>query len=122
MNTNATLLSSRFSTAFLTNLSTDEIRRRAPAAFAGSAHERTSGKYTFIPTSRILEGLIHAGFICVAANQTQARHSVEHTRHVLRFRRRFETIQMRDSIPEVAFYNSHDGTSAYLMLIWICHL
>ena len=32
-------------------------------------------------------------------------------------RRRFETIQLRDSIPEIVFLNSHDGTSAYQLRV-----
>jgi hypothetical protein len=34
---------------------------------------------------------------------------------------RFETVPLRDSVPEIVFLNSHDGTSAYLMLISVCH-
>jgi hypothetical protein len=44
-----------------------------------------------------------------------------HTRHLIRLRRRFEIIRLRDAIPEMLFLNSHDGTTAYLMLILICH-
>lgn len=39
--------------------------------------------------------------------------SPQHARHAIRLRRRFETVQLRDSIPKVVFLNSHDGTSAY---------
>ena len=87
---------------------------RAPAVFASSAHERTSAKYTFIPTERVLTGLMEAGFVPVEARQTHARRSSPaHARHVLRLRRRFETVQLKGSVPEVVFLNSHDGSSAY---------
>ena len=36
-----------------------------------------------------------------------------------RLRRRFETIQLKDSIPEVVFLNSHDGTSGYQLRMGI---
>jgi Domain of unknown function (DUF932) len=98
-------------------LSLDAVRARAPAA-----HERMSGRYTFIPTDRVLTGLMGAGFVPVEARQTQARRaSLLHARHVVRLRRRFETVQLKDSTPEVVFLNSHDGTSAYIMLILSCH-
>jgi len=28
---------------------------------------------------------------------------------------------LKDAVPEVVFLNSHDGTSAYIMLIFACH-
>jgi hypothetical protein len=101
-------------------LSLDAVRQRAPAVFASSAHERMSAKYTFIPTERVLSGLMQAGFVPVDARQTRARSaSLLHTRHVVRLRRRFETVQLKDSVPEVVFLNTHDGTSAYQLRMGI---
>ena len=95
-------------------LSLEDVRLRAPAVFAPSAHARTSPKYTFIPTERVLSGLMCAGFVPVAVRQARTRRaSPMHARHVLRLRRRFETVRLRDAIPEIVFLNSHDGTSAY---------
>jgi hypothetical protein len=95
-------------------LSLDAVRQQAPAVFAPSAHERTSAKYAFIPTERVLSGLINAGFAPVEARQAHTRSaSPLHARHVVRLRRRFEAVQLKDSVPEVVFLNSHDGTSAY---------
>jgi hypothetical protein len=75
-------------------------------------------KYTFIPTERVLTGLMQAGFVPVEARQTQTRAaSPLHARHVVRLRRRFETVALRDSIPELVFLNSHDGTSAYQLRV-----
>ena len=100
--------------AFARALTMDTLRQRVPAVFAEGAHERTSAKYTFIPTERVLTGLMNAGFEPVDARQTRSRcSSALHSRHVLRLRRRFETVQLRDSVPEIVFLNSHDGTSAY---------
>jgi hypothetical protein len=100
--------------AFAGSLSLDALRERVPAVFAPSAHESRSPKYMFIPTERVLSGLMSAGFVPVDARQTQSRRgSPVHARHVLRLRRRFETVQLRDTIPEIVFLNSHDGTSAY---------
>jgi hypothetical protein len=107
------------SSAFTGELSLDTVRERAPAVFAPAAHERMSSKYTFIPTERVLSGLMSAGFVPVDARQTHARFSPQHARHVVRLRRRFETIQLKDSIPEVVFLNSHDGTSGYQLRMGI---
>src|SRR6202044_1687001 len=78
------------------------------------ANRHITAVATFIPTERVLTGLMNAGFVPVAARQTQARRaSPVHARHVVRLRRRFETVQLKGSVPEVVFLNSHDGTSAY---------
>lgn len=101
-------------------LTLDAVRQRAPAVFAHSAHERMSAKYTFVPSERVLSGLMQAGFVPVEARQTHTRRtSPLHARHVVRLRRRFETVQLRDSVPEVVFLNSHDGTSAYQLRVGI---
>ena len=108
--------------AFSAGLSLDTLRERVPAVFARSAHESMSAKYTFIPTERVLTGLMRAGFVPVDARQTHARKASQlHARHVIRLRRRMETVSLRDSIPEVVLWNAHDGSGAYLMLILICH-
>ena len=60
------------------------------------------------------KNLMGAGFVPVAARQARTRRgSPMHARHVVRLRRRFETVQLRDAVPEIVFLNSHDGTSAY---------
>lgn len=105
---------------FTSALTLDAVRQRAPAVFAPSPHERTSSKYTFIPTERVLSGLMDAGFVPVEARQTQARRaSPIHARHIVRLRRRLETVQLKDSVPEVVFLNSHDGTSSYQLRVGI---
>jgi hypothetical protein len=108
------------SNALSRELSLESVRSRAPAVFAASAHERMSRKYTFIPTERVLGGLINVGFVPVDARQAHTRStSPLHARHIVRLRRRFETVQLNDSVLEILFLNSHDGTSAYQLRIGI---
>jgi len=95
-------------------LSLEEVRQRAPAVFAPTAHEDLSVKYTFVPSARVLTGLMNAGFVPVDARQARTyRASPVHAQHAVRLRRRYETISLRDSVPEILFLNSHDGGSAY---------
>jgi uncharacterized protein DUF932 len=95
-------------------LSLEEVRQQAPAVFATGAHESLSSKYTFVPTERVLLGLMSAGFVPVEARQARTyRASPLHAQHVVRLRRRYETISLRDSAPEIWFLNSHNGSSAY---------
>jgi hypothetical protein len=122
MNAIPSMTFSRYANAFSDGMQMDDLRRSVPAVFAQSAHESLSAKYTFIPTERVLTGLMSAGFVPVDARQAQSRKgSVVHARHVVRLRRRFETVALRDAVPEVVFLNSHDGTSAYLMFRLGCN-
>jgi len=107
-----------YSTANTTALTADTLRSNAPAIYAHAAHPKTTAAYTFISTERVLEGLQQAGFIPVDVRQTRTRRtSPLHARHAIRLRRRYETVQLRDSIPELLFINSHDGTAAYQLRV-----
>ena len=120
MNTVVTSLASfqpSHSSAFQNSLSREALHERAPAVFAPGAHERTSGSYTFLSTERVLAALGSAGFLPVEARQSTRAKSPVHARHLIRLRRRFETIELRDAIPEILFLNSHDGTSAYQLRV-----
>ena len=101
MNTSTDLSFTSRASVFDRTLSLESIRQQAPAVFAPSADEHRSIRYTFIPTERVLAGLLQAGFVAVDARQTRTRSaSPLHARHVVRLRRRFETVQLRDSVPE----------------------
>jgi Domain of unknown function (DUF932) len=120
MNTVVTSLTSfqpSHSSARHSALSTEVLRERVPAAFAWAAHEKTSAAYAFISTERVLNALASAGFLPVDARQAARAKSLIHARHLIRLRRRFETIALRDAIPEILFLNSHDGTSAYQLRV-----
>ena len=121
MNTNLTTISRSqpsYSTAFEQALSPEVIRSRVPAVYAPGAHERMSRAYTFISTERVLDALGQAGFLPVEARQTVSRAvSPLHARHLIRLRRRLETVQLREAVPELWFLNSHDGTSAYQLRV-----
>ena len=102
-------------------LSLEAVRSRAPAVFATAAADRLSAKYAFIPTAQVLSGLMSAGFLPVEARQASSRRANPlHARHVIRLRRRYETVSLKDrSIPEVVLLNSHSGESSYLMRMGI---
>lgn len=102
------------SSAFVEPLSRERLQERSPAVFATRAHERTGSGYRFISTQRVLSALEGAGFFPVGVRQSRTRTaSPEHARHVVRLRRRFETVQLREAVPEIVLLNSHDGRSAY---------
>jgi hypothetical protein len=114
MNTHFNMSVPTYDNAFGRELSLDAVRQRAPAVFAGAALDTVSPRYTFIPTASVLTGLMNVGFVPVDARQNQTRRaSPLHARHAVRFRRRFETVSLNDSILELLLLNSHDGRQTY---------
>jgi len=102
-------------------LSLSEVQQQAPAIFATGAYEGLSPKYKFIPTAQVLAGLMSAGFVPIEARQARTyRASALHAVHTVRLRRRYESISLRDAVPEVRLWNSHDGSGAYQlrMALW----
>jgi hypothetical protein len=98
-------------------LTIEQLRQRVPSAFATGKHESRSERYTYIPTSAVIEGLMKAGFFPFSAKQSHSRipGKTEFTKHMIRFRHadRMESLVVGDSVPEVVLVNAHDGTSAY---------
>jgi hypothetical protein len=110
------------SSAFTQTLAKSDIQSRTPAALAATADPRTSPSYAFLSSERVIHALSEAGFVPVSAAQARARtSSLLSARHVIRFRRRYETVQLRDCLPEILFLNGHDGRTATLMLLLSCH-
>ncbi len=99
-----------------TPLSDDQLRRYAPSIFAEEAHESRSERYTYIPTSTVLQGLRKEGFEAFMVCQTRVRDEGKRdfTKHMVRMR---HASQINDKeANEIILLNSHDGTSSYQML------
>lgn len=97
-------------------LTIDALKAYVPSAFAKQAHESRSERYTYIPTSEVIAGLMREGFQPYKAVQSRSRIAgkTEFTKHLLRFRHPDAMIEkVGDAVPEVILINSHDGTSAY---------
>jgi hypothetical protein len=97
----------------------DSIRSIAPSVFADQPHESRSSRYTYIPTSTVVEGLMANDFLPVRATQSSSRieGKSEFTKHMLRFRHASaQDVAVGDSVPELVVINSHDGTSAYKLM------
>lgn len=110
-------------------LGDDQLRRLAPSAFATDKHESRSERYTYIPTSAVIDGLRANGFLPVFAKQGGSRieGKAAYTKHLIRFRYQGQGPASRrvgETFPEIAVLNSHDGTSAYQIMAgilrWIC--
>lgn len=90
------------------------IRELAPSTFAEQPHESRSERYVFMSTSKVLEALYDSGFRAFQVSQANCRvpGKAEFTKHLVRLRHP-ELAPIHGVVPEVAFLNSHDGSSAY---------
>ncbi|MBU9413494.1 DUF932 domain-containing protein [Burkholderia multivorans] len=97
-------------------LSDDAIRTVAPSIFADAAHGSRSERYSYIPTSAVLDELRGEGFQPFMVCQTRVRHDDrrEFTKHMIRLRHASQ-IEGGEA-NEIILLNSHDGTSSYQML------
>jgi len=93
------------------------MRRFAPSVFASQPIEGVSERYSFLPTSSILNGMRENGWVPVRAQEqsmrTEARRDFQ--KHVVRFAR-VEHVQAwgKDQVrPEAVLVNSHGKSSAY---------
>ena len=97
--------------------SIDEMRRFAPSILASQPIEGVSERYSFLPTSSILNGMRENGWVPVRAQEqsirTEARRGFQ--KHVVRFARveHLQSWEKNQVRPEVVLVNSHDKSSAY---------
>ncbi len=103
-----------------TALSNEALRAIAPSIFAVEPWQGMSERYTFIPTSTIVDRMRNEGFVPVNAVQSRTRIAGkgEFTKHQIRFRdiRNGELpvlTHLGQLFTEVILTNSHDGASAY---------
>ena len=92
-------------------ISDDEMRCFAPSVFASQPIEGVSERYSFLPTSSILNGMRENGWVPVRAQEqsirTEARRGFQ--KHVVRFARveHLQTWEKNQVRPEVVLVNSH---------------
>jgi hypothetical protein len=114
-------------------MSIEQIRTQAPSVFATTPWAGMSEKYRFVPTIEVVNEMIAKGFVPVSAAQARCRieGKGEFTRHVLRFRTQesMNALAQRHTpgvhtfindgpvVPELVLLNSHDGTSAYKLML-----
>jgi hypothetical protein len=99
-------ISPTYDNAFGRSLPPNALRQNAPAIFAGRASTKTKKTYRFINTAEVLSALLDAGFAATAARQTGSRKGRQ-------------SLTLVDVIPEIVLLNAHDGTGAWLMLIFV---
>ena len=94
------------------------LRTYAPAAFATAPEDgQVSSRYSFLPTTDILEILQDEGWTAWKASQVAPRKwSRGHAKHLIRLRHEdldMTSFGVGDSFPEMLLMNAHNGTGAY---------
>ena len=94
------------------------LRTYAPAAFATEPEDgRVSSRYSFLPTTDILEILQDEGWTAWRAQQVKARTwSKDHAKHIIRLRHDdldVKSFGVGDSFPEMLLMNAHNGLGSY---------
>jgi hypothetical protein len=94
-------------------ISDDELRRFAPSVFASQPIEGVSERYSFLPTSSILNGMRENGWVPVRAQEqsirTEARRGFQ--KHVVRFARlqHLQSWEKNQVRPEVVLVNRQEA-------------
>ncbi len=97
-------------------LSDDQLRIAAPSVFADAAHSSRSSRYSYIPTSLVVEGMRKEGFAPVKVQVSRVRDGERKgfEKHMIRFRQLDQQIvRVGEVLPEVVLVNSHDGSTSY---------
>jgi hypothetical protein len=98
-------------------LNNDELRNLAPSIFASQPVADVSDRYSFLPTSSILDGMRDHGWMPVRAEQQHVRTAARQgfQKHLIRFARieSLDACAKNQVRPEIVLLNSHDKSSAY---------
>ena len=96
-------------------LSNEALAQQAPSIFASQAIAGVSDRYTFLPTSRIIDQMRANGWAPVSVEEQRVRLAERRgfQRHLIRFQHTNVMAQVGEYAPEIALLNSHDGSSAY---------
>lgn len=101
-------------------LTQERLQEIVPSAYQTES-KGMSSKYLQIPTARIIEAMQDSGFYPVKANQARKVNPEQRAfaRHVIRFRAgsTVQDLAVNDTVPEIVLLNSHDGSSAYKMML-----
>lgn len=87
----------------------------------------TSGKYAFIPTTRVIDTLQSQGWFPVKAGEKRARNILGRgfQEHLIRFRQQQDynnVIAVGGIIPEIVLKNSHNGLSSFQIMAGLFRL
>ncbi len=99
-------------------LTHEQIREKAPSSFTESQLATLSDKYSFMPTSVVLDDMEKLGWQAVDAKEVRSKKKAGYQKHLMVFRNPELIITGEngdDVFPQVYLSNSHDGTSTFVL-------
>ena len=104
--------------------SLEELKEIAPSIFTKKGSDKTSSKYTHIPTDRVIKDLELLGWGVVDAKEVSARKDKGFQKHLVVFRNPDVSITKKDTnvdgdvfedivFPQILVTNSHDGKNSF---------
>ena len=92
-----------------------QLRAQAPSIFAAGPMAGVSGRYTFVPTARIVSGLRDHDWVPVAVEEQRIRAEARRgfQKHLIRFRLAAQMESLEEWNVELVLLNSHDAGCAY---------
>lgn len=112
-----------FTAATLRPMSQEQIARKAPAVFAQGPSSKTSSRYLFVSTEKLIESLNKKDWHVVAASQTLNRASSldakltnQHALFLAHGNQLNNQFNAGDTMPLLKIENSHNGLSSFNMM------
>ena len=107
--------------------SLEELKEIAPSIFTKKGSDKTSSKYTHIPTDRVIKDLELLGWGVVDAKEVNARQDKGYQKHLVVFRNPDVSINKKSTnvdgevfedivFPQILVTNSHDGKNSFKFL------
>jgi Domain of unknown function (DUF932) len=92
------------------------MKNHIPAIFAESPDEGVSEKYSFIPTSRVIDDLAGLGWLPATMKGSKSNPVAK---HMIRFR---QDLSHSGETPEIVLVNAHNGLSSFRLMAGIFRL
>lgn len=92
-----------------------DLRLNVPAIFATSQVEQASDRYTFIPTTRLLDDMEKMGWFVERGNQQKSK-DPDHTKHEV-FLRHGDYPAFEGIYPEIRVVNSHNRLASFAFYV-----
>ncbi len=94
--------------------------RHLSSVMAERSFDKTSSKYAFVPTFKVIELMERNGWVVSSAREAGAdRERQGFQKHMIRFRRQGDVgkiLQVDELIPEIQLTNSHDAGSCFNLM------
>ena len=99
-------------------LTADDVRVIAPSVFARRPASTRTDAYNFIPTNKVIERMVDAGYGVYGAMQakTRVKENEGFQKHLIVLRHKDDIRSSVSSCPELLLINSHNGGGAFRLL------